>query len=269
MDCIEASVRWLLDHSLDSFSIIWHMSIPMNCFGVSFTTTLHTVPSIQVHFGSLNQSIIISIIALLANAAAGMIAEGVSAITYLPTDIISQRQQVQRRVDFLPARYHNHRTWSIIRHVWKTEGLGGFYRGFLPYMIVHGPGSAVWWAFYEATKHGLNNFRNTIKLNENRSSSLAGDAVTTLLSGVVAGVASCVITNPLEVAKTRMQLLEVADPRERANLQGGFRSILVDIYRREGFGGLYKGMRPRVLVKIPGFAAVFLGYECLKEVCRS
>lgn len=86
-----------------------------------------------------------------------------------------------------------------------------------------------------------------------------------LISGGVAGICAVAVTNPLDVARTRLQLLEVGNPKESEQIRQGFWKIMKNIVKDEGIQGLYKGMKPRIFVKIPGSAIAFLGYEWLKE----
>lgn len=204
-------------------------------------------------------------VGLFANATAGIAAEVVSAFSYLPTDVISQRLQIRPKVDFLKLKYQCRSSTQIAKSIWKAEGIRGFFRGFWPYMIVFGPGSAVWWAGYECTKSSWNLCGRFLGLDQENA---IFRNLNHLFSGAVAGVASCVATNPLDVARTRIQLFEFANAHERETLSRGFFRLLKNIYVSEGIQGLYKGMKPRLYAKIPGFAVAFLGYEYLKNISQ-
>ena len=73
------------------------------------------------------------------------------------------------------------------------------------------------------------------------------------------------MTNPLDVARTRLQLLEASNVQEQRTLQQGYLHLLRKIAVEEGLRGWYKGLKPRLYIKIPGSAITFLGYEWLKE----
>lgn len=170
---------------------------------------------------------------------------------------------MERRYNFLPERYQNPNFSTTINSIYQTEGFRGFFRGFWPYMIVNGPGSAVWWASYELCKRFLHQWRN----NYYRSGAEYISPLNSFLSGGFAGVISCIVTNPLDVARTRIQLLEVQNQRERERLKMGFTTILKEIFAKEGLWGLYKGIKPRIFIRAPGSALAFVGYEILKENC--
>lgn len=200
---------------------------------------------------------------IASHALAGVTAEALSAISYLPTDIVSQRLQTHVAYSFLPERYQTGSAWKIVKHVWRTEGWRGFFRGYLPYLAVYGPGSAVWWAVYEASKRTLHKIIPDPLYD--KPDFTGAKAINFMVSGSVAGVVSCLITNPLDVARTRLQLLEYGNGRERRALKGGFGQLLKETYQKEGIAGLYKGVKPRLWVRAPGSAIALVGYEYLKS----
>lgn len=203
---------------------------------------------------------------LAANALAGVCAETVSVVSYLPTDVVSQRLQVERRYNFLPLKYQNRAAIPIIKNILREEGIGGFFRGIYPYMIVYGPGSAIWWMAYEWSKRLVDPILPTTFTDTHGTTiEHVKKAMSHLLCGSIAGVASVVATNPLDLARTRLQLMEFRNQKERESIGGGFIRIMKDAYKNEGIAGLYKGARPRILIKIPASAMAFLGYEYLKD----
>ena len=91
----------------------------------------------------------------------------------------------------------------------------GLFRGLSASIFAFGPASAVWWAMYEGTNRNLVAWRSslkspatgtpcaegTIEEGDNDGHAVWIDAV----SGLVAGCASSILTNPLDIAKTRLQ----------------------------------------------------------------
>jgi hypothetical protein len=84
-------------------------------------------------------------------------------------------------------------------------------------------------------------------------------------SGAFAGICAVLVTNPLDVARTRLQLLEVRNDADKSRLRNGFFNLVREVYQREGIRGLYKGAKPRIYISIPGSALAFVGYEALKD----
>lgn len=146
-----------------------------------------------------------------------------------------------------------------MRSVLRSEGIPGLYRGFGAYIAVYGPNSAVWWVVYGYAK----------RLMLHNDSQLAGNVYwkhfSHFIAGAVAGAAAVVATNPLDVAKTRYQTMEYTNTLHRSQIRQGFVGALRRLYNQEGFAGLYRGMKPRILLRIPGSAVAFVGYEMLKE----
>jgi solute carrier family 25 protein 44 len=203
-----------------------------------------------------------------SNATAGAVSEATAALTYLPTDIVTQRLQVHSSINFHRSNVNSSAS-KICKHIYTTEGIRGFYRGFGPYILVYGPGSAVWWASYEACKTVI--FRSYrwagLQVSDAGSYHKGGalKILAHLVSGGFAGAAGYIAVNPLEVAKTRLQLLELRERTDKRALSSGYWKLLKDVYYKEGIAGLYKGIKPRLLIRVPVSSVAFIGYEYLKE----
>lgn len=218
----------------------------------------------------------------LARTIGGYAGDLFSASVYLPTDIISQRLQIERKVNFLNQKFTYRNSLDIMRHIWKTEGLLGFYRGLGPYVFVFGSASAIWWTSYESLKSHYYNAISTVssflvELGASRMipGSMPGyhDDTWSLpasqfAAGLCAGALSLLFSNPLDVARTRLQLLESANPKEAELIRKGYFHILSTAFKQEGFRGLYKGFKPRLLMRLPGSALKVLGYEFLKKLSK-
>jgi hypothetical protein len=98
-----------------------------------------------------------------------------------------------------------------------------------------------------------------------------------LFSGAMAGAASVLVSNPLDVAKVRVQTSDIA----RRPI--GFWSILLQVVRTEGndprhiesgcqliscpgISGMAKGIGPRLCMAVPGSALTFVCYEIVKKL---
>jgi Mitochondrial carrier protein len=219
-----------------------------------------------------------TIIEFLSHVGGSFAADFFSASVFLPTDIVSQRLQIGRKINFLSYEYQFDKSWDIIRQVWRYEGMGGFFRGLGPYVFVYGTASSIWWSSYEIFKHKLFHFlsgiQNPLMTNrafregvpcETSSSFPVTLALSQLVAGFAAGVLSLAATNPLDVARTRLQLLECRNPRDAALLQKGYLHILKSTFKNEGISGLYKGFAPRLCIRLPVTSLKFVGYEALKR----
>ncbi len=87
------------------------------------------------------------------------------------------------------------------------------------------------------------------------------EAFAHFVAGAVAGAAAVVATNPLDVAKLAIRRWSIQTVYRRVSLHRII-GALKRLYLREGFHGLYKGMKPRILHRIPGSAIAFVDMKC-------
>jgi solute carrier family 25 folate transporter 32 len=95
------------------------------------------------------------------------------------------------------------------------------------------------------------------------------DGPVNALCGASAGVASGIVTCPLDVIKTRLQAQGSFRPRtytgpKRAVYKGLTGTARV-IWRDDGVRGLYRGLGPMLLGYIPTWAVYMSTYESTKE----
>ena len=195
---------------------------------------------------------------VLSNGIAGFTAEAISALLYLPADLVIQRLQVAQKYSILPEKYQDRSSLGVVRRLWRTEGARGMLRGYWPYVATFGPDSAIWWMSYESLKR---------LMGTNTTEGSFTDLFKILLASATAGVLSTLAISPFDVARTRLQLLEVGNAAEREVLKRGFLNILKRIFAEEGLHGLYKGIKPRVYISIPVSTVSLIGYEYLKSQC--
>lgn len=131
------------------------------------------------------------------------------------------------------------RTWLVSKHIFQTEGLVGFTRGFgitygreIPFMMLY-------FGAYEG-------FRQYFTVNNNIS------AFGQIMSGGLAGALAWAIVYPFDVVKTHAQ----ASPTG-----GGVKEIFLKLTKERGYAGLYKGWTPCVIRAFPSNAVLFYFYE--------
>lgn len=89
------------------------------------------------------------------------------------------------------------------------------------------------------------------------------DPTTHCIAGGVAGGFAAALTTPMDVVKTMLQTRGTATDKELRNVNG-FREGCQLLHRREGFGGFFKGVRPRVVTTMPSTAICWSAYEACK-----
>ncbi|EGR34554.1 mitochondrial carrier protein, putative [Ichthyophthirius multifiliis] len=167
---------------------------------------------------------------------AGLFAEIISCIFWLPIDVIKERLQVQQNLGLY--RYAN--AIDAIKQISKSEGIPGLYRAYGATICTFGPYSAFYFTFYEQLKSIL--CQNSKYPTFFESFSLAA----------LAGAFASVITNPLEVSKIRMQVQRASnafykqDENKDIKFQKGnfgYKNIvhgIIQIIKKEGFASLFK-----------------------------
>jgi hypothetical protein len=76
-----------------------------------------------------------------------------------------------------------------------------------------------------------------------------------MLAGCIAGGVSGILTLPLDVIKTRKQVLG------REYLMQSTFTMLTDLYRQEGVGALFTGLKPRIAKTVIHCSLVLTMYE--------
>jgi len=179
---------------------------------------------------------------------AGVAADVISVALYVPVDVVIQRLALAN------SPFKN--SLEVSKHIWKTEGFAGFYRGMGITTLTYGLSSGSWWMTYEYSKQFLGG---------TEKAGVTGQAA----SGFLAGISSAIVTNPLDVIKTRIQ----SHPgqvdghhfgEQYKNTWHGLKSIV----GKEGVSALGKGLSTRMISRGPLSAVSSLLYELVMYVGR-
>jgi len=138
--------------------------------------------------------------------------------------------------------------------VWHDEGFRGLYRGFGLSVMSYVPASAIWWSTYTAIHK-----RATAAFPDPRLSWLM-----TGMCGAVAGFTSAALTNPIDVIKTRLQVLEQWDARQGSRLM----AVVSSLVREEGLRGFSKGLTARLASSSVVSLFIITTYEGVKRLSR-
>jgi hypothetical protein len=187
----------------------------------------------------------------------GLCAEAVACVIFVPLDVIKERMQVQGAISLarnsavskVAKKEYYGSTLDAIQKISKQEGIYGFYKGYGASIISFGPFSAIYFAIYEGMKKEMVSYEGLgsakeLKFQDN------------LVCSSVAGAVSAWTTNPLDLAKLRLQLRR-ANKNSISNeaLDSTFGQIR-HIYKTEGIRVFFKGAGTRVLFHAPNTAVV-------------
>ena len=207
----------------------------------------------------------------------GLLAETVSCVLWVPIDIVKERMQVQA---VLPPNspLHYTSTMHAITTIAHTEGLRGIYRGYGATLASFGPYSAFYLSFYEQLKD--------LQASLYRLPPAQLPFHSFLLAGAIAGGAAAFITNPLDMAKLRLQVQRAQRQSHVAaggaagggsggsvagvgsGLEFGYKNLLDGMRKvvaESGWKGLWKGVGARVLFFMPSSALNIAIFDTVKS----
>ncbi|XP_059789752.1 solute carrier family 25 member 44 isoform X1 [Balaenoptera ricei] len=139
---------------------------------------------------------------LVAGGSASLVAQSIT----VPIDVVSQHLMMQRKGE-KTGRFQVRgnpegqgvvafgQTKDIIRQILRADGLRGFYRGYVASLLTYIPNSAVWWPFYHFYAEQLSS------LCPKECPHIVFQAI----SGPLAAATASILTNPMDVIRTRVQ----------------------------------------------------------------
>lgn len=167
------------------------------------------------------------------------------ALTW-PSPVIKQRMQIQNSTKMYRSMF------DCAKYVYRTEGVGAFYVSYPTTLSMTVPFTALQFLAYESISTTMNPSKKY-------------DPFTHCVAGAVAGGFAAGLTTPMDVIKTMLQTRGTAtDPEART--VNSFKAGCSLLYRREGFRGFFKGVRPRMVTTMPSTAICWSAYEFSKYV---
>jgi Mitochondrial carrier protein len=196
----------------------------------------------------------------------GMWAELCGSVIWTPQDVIKQRLQVQRAVGpgypaGVPgADIHYRDSFHALRVILRQDGVPGLFKGFIPALATYGPFVGVYFTCYERFKVVAGGGA------ARRADGTRGDEELPFLAhlggGFLSGAIASVVTTPMDVVKTRLQ---VEQKGHTAAYKGAADAVL-RMWREEGAMSFTKGMSARTLWIAPSTAVTIAAYEYFKRV---
>jgi len=196
--------------------------------------------------------------AFLVYLFSGMFAELISCILFVPVDVIKERRQVQSTLNTF--KYSG--DFDAIRQILKTEGVRGLYRAYGATVMSFGPFSALYFLVYENLKgFVVKNDPATYMKKVNRDEGMGEKelqigVLSSMLCSMGAGACASLLTNPLDIAKLRLQVQRAGKtPDEFRNFYyKNMFDAMYKIARDEGALSLFNGTFARILYHVPNVA---------------
>ncbi|XP_007948126.1 calcium-binding mitochondrial carrier protein SCaMC-1 [Orycteropus afer afer] len=172
---------------------------------------------------------------------------GATAQTFIyPMEVIKTRLAVGKTGQYSGI-------FDCAKKILKHEGLGAFYKGYIPNLLGIIPYAGIDLAVYELLKsHWLDNFaKDTVN-----------PGVMVLLGcGALSSTCGQLASYPLALVRTRMQAQAMLEGTPQLNMVGLFRRII----SKEGVRGLYRGITPNFMKVLPAVGISYVVYENMKQ----
>lgn len=134
-----------------------------------------------------------------------------------------------------------------LKHILKTEGISGIYKGATPTAMKQGSNQGLRFMWFNEYKKIVTND------GEKPLTPIMG-----LFGGMSAGCFSTLGNNPFDVVKTRMQGTKSVQYK---NTLDCFKQVLT----KEGIGAFYAGLVPRLGRVVPGQGIIFMSFETIQD----
>ena len=169
----------------------------------------------------------------LINFGCGFLAEAVSCVVWVPSDVLKERGQVGV-------------VNAGIARIIEKEGIRGLYRGYAATLASFGPFSAFYFMFVEQLKTFSKHYYEVLSFPQ-----LVGICA-------ISGGCAAFITAPMDLVKVRMQ---VDQNRGTRSLVSALKHVLVN----DGWLGLFRGGGSRVWFAVPNTAITMAAMDYIKH----
>jgi len=134
---------------------------------------------------------------------------------------------------------------DITRTIYQRDGFRGFYRGYVAALCNYVPSSASWWTFYSVYQ----------EVGSVTAPDWAPHTAVQCTAAVLAGCTTSLITNPLDLIRTRVQVQRKSIP-----------DTIKHLWETERFNIFKKGLTARMSSSCIYSLAVIFGYETVKKM---
>ncbi|KAI9316725.1 mitochondrial carrier domain-containing protein [Dichotomocladium elegans] len=176
---------------------------------------------------------------VLNHLISGCAAEVAAGTLFTPMEVMKNRLQTQR----------SHTAMSMAGHIWQTEGIPGFFRGYWMGLAVFVPHTMTYFAVYEQCKMIID------------AAQLPLTAY--LLCSSIASTFGIMLSTPLDIVKTRWQ---VSAAEQGIAFRQGPVAIIKHMWQQEGrWRAFTRGLGARIAWGIPTTAISMTVFELLKD----
>ncbi|KAI9914284.1 hypothetical protein PsorP6_007339 [Peronosclerospora sorghi] len=137
-----------------------------------------------------------------ANFFGGAVASLISQTIVVPLDIVSQRMMLNGQgQDVRKLQEKSRGLVTVAKQVFRSEGLRGFYKGYVPSIATYAPSSSIWWGSYGLLVPVYFQLMQTWSADPSWKQVVAQG-----MSGASAGIITGILTNPMDIVRTKAQI---------------------------------------------------------------
>jgi solute carrier family 25 (mitochondrial carnitine/acylcarnitine transporter), member 20/29 len=156
-------------------------------------------------------------------------------------------------------------TMVHVRHIFKTEGFFGFYKGLGATAARDIPSIGIYFFIYKNGRDLLGKLEQKNQTNVSTTKPYTPSSWVDLMAGGLAGTLSWGLIYPLDVIKTVTQVsTKPVDGNLRAYKDMHSWEVGTSLFKHHGWNIFYRGVGPTVLRAFPVNAATFFLYEKFK-----
>ncbi|KAI0396215.1 amino acid transporter arg-13 [Xylariaceae sp. FL0594] len=192
----------------------------------------------------------------------GAFAGAFTSFVLTPIELVKCKVQVPASVDGVAPKVPS--VMSVIRDVYKHEGIRGFWHGQMGTFLREAGGCAAWFGSKETTTkmfHLLNERSATTQMEKDVLATEALPLWQQAIAGAFAGMSYNFLFFPADTIKSRMQTSPVGGNRQNRTFMEEGRAL----WKQSGLRGFYRGCGITVLRSAPSSAFIFIVFDGLKR----
>ncbi|KYQ88596.1 mitochondrial substrate carrier family protein [Tieghemostelium lacteum] len=210
---------------------------------------------------------------------AGAFSKLVTDLAMFPLDTVKTKLQFTHNANQSIAN-RSHGIVNTIFQTFKSSGIRGLYKGFIPHTLYVIPASSISFLCYEAVLSELkkskkrkqeiqiNGGNGDILLKHSNKEGSGGRVLLAILGMTLARVSGSIIRTPFDVVKMRQQVSTSLE-KSQGNKVKYTSQIILSILKKDGVKGLFKFSYVSLLRDLPFSAIYFSSYEISRNYQKS
>mmetsp|Transcript_24698 Transcript_24698/g.44718 ORF Transcript_24698/g.44718 Transcript_24698/m.44718 type:complete len:360 (-) Transcript_24698:1933-3012(-) len=198
----------------------------------------------------------------LSSSLAGGVAAVAAQLLVVPMDVIAQRQMILDTSEYLKGNGTTRAVFTTV--IGEPGGWRNLYTGFGLSLFSSLPAGTAWWGTYGASHHLLHEWAMITSRDRASDFPLSLESelwikrgVAQVISGMMAATCAGIITMPIDVVKTRLQVSSKGE---------SIQDVSKYLYKTHGAKAFFRGTGPRILHMGLWGTILSSAYEFLRHV---